>query len=91
MSRSLATIKTMLCGTDGQEPQAETTMQLAQEIYTFHLLGSLVDNLSRIDFEVRYLLYSFSRFSPQNDLNSVCLKIFLFIYPNSFDPIQTKI
>ena len=79
----------MLCGTDGQEPQAETTMQLAQEIYTFHLLGSLVDNLSRIDFEVRDLLYSFSRFS-QNDLNSVCLKIFLLIYPNSFDPIQKK-
>lgn len=51
LSRSLATMKSILCGGSEQESQTETTAQLAQEIYNAQLLLFLVDNLSRIDFE----------------------------------------
>lgn len=50
----------MLYGTAESEPQADIVVaQLAQELYNSNLLLLLVQNLSRIDFEVRFstLLY----------------------------------
>lgn len=44
----------MLYGTAETEPQADIVVaQLAQELYNSNLLLLLVQNLSRIDFEVR--------------------------------------
>ncbi len=43
----------MLYGTAEQEPQAELVAQLAQEMYHQNMLLLLVQNLNRIDFEVR--------------------------------------
>lgn len=53
-------IKNMLYGTAETEPQADIVVaQLAQELYNSNLLLLLVQNLSRIDFEVRlFELYS---------------------------------
>ena len=51
VSRSLSSMKSILCGGAEQEQQTETTAQLAQEIYNNHLLLFLIDNLSKIDFE----------------------------------------
>lgn len=53
VSRSLASMKSILCGGAEQEQQTETTAQLAQEIYNNHLLLFLIDNLNKIDFEGR--------------------------------------
>ena len=47
----------MLYGTAESEPQADIVVaQLAQELYNSNLLLLLVQNLSRIDFEVNILL-----------------------------------
>ena len=43
----------MLYGTAEQDPQAEMVAQLAQEMYHQNMLYMLVDNLNKIDFEVR--------------------------------------
>ncbi len=43
----------MLYGTAEQEPQAELVAQLAQEMYHQNMLLLLVQNLNRIDFEVK--------------------------------------
>lgn len=53
MSKNLVHIKNMLYGTAESEPQADIVVaQLAQELYNNNLLLLLVQNLSRIDFEV---------------------------------------
>ncbi len=46
-------IKNMLYGTAEQDPQAEMVAQLAQEMYHQNMLYLLVENLYKIDFEVR--------------------------------------
>lgn len=43
----------MLYGSGDQEPQTEMVAQLAQELYSSDMLLQLVDNLHRLDFEVR--------------------------------------
>ena len=49
----------MLYGTAETEPQADIVVaQLAQELYNSNLLLLLVQNLSRIDFEVRPNIYN---------------------------------
>ena len=46
----------MLYGTSDAEPQTDIIVaQLAQELYNSNLLLLLIQNLSRIDFEVRLL------------------------------------
>lgn len=53
VSKNLVHIKNMLYGTAETEPQADIVVaQLAQELYNSNLLLLLVQNLSRIDFEV---------------------------------------
>jgi hypothetical protein len=50
----------MLYGTSDAEPQADIIVaQLAQELYNSNLLLLLIQNLNRIDFEVRKY-YSFN-------------------------------
>ena len=46
-------MKNMLYGTADQEPQTEVTAQLAQEMYNNNMLHLLIQNLAKIDFEVR--------------------------------------
>lgn len=47
----------MLYGTAETEPQADIVVaQLAQELYNSNLLLLLVQNLSRIDFEVNNII-----------------------------------
>lgn len=49
-------IKNMLYGTSDAEPQTDIIVaQLAQELYNSNLLLLLIQNLNRIDFEVRDL------------------------------------
>jgi len=50
-SKSIVAIKGILYGTADQEPQQEIIAQLSQEIYSSHVLKTLVQNLHRIDFE----------------------------------------
>lgn len=52
MSKNLASLKEVLCGTGDKEPQTEAVAQLAQELYNTNLLISLIANLQKIDFEV---------------------------------------
>lgn len=52
VSKNLASLKEVLCGTADKEPQTEAVAQLAQELYNTNLLISLIANLQRIDFEV---------------------------------------
>ncbi|XP_026081380.1 calcium-binding protein 39-like [Carassius auratus] len=51
VSKNLASLKEVLCGTGDKEPQTEAVAQLAQELYNTNLLISLIANLQRIDFE----------------------------------------
>uniref|UniRef100_A0A8C1UA88 Calcium binding protein 39, like 1 n=1 Tax=Cyprinus carpio TaxID=7962 RepID=A0A8C1UA88_CYPCA len=51
VSKNLALLKEVLCGTGDKEPQTEAVAQLAQELYNTNLLISLIANLQRIDFE----------------------------------------
>ena len=44
----------MLYGTAELDPQAEMVAQLAQEMYHQNMLYMLVENLNKIDFEVRH-------------------------------------
>ena len=56
VSKNLLQIKNMLYGTSDAEPQTDIIVaQLAQELYNSNLLLLLIQNLSRIDFEVRQL------------------------------------
>ncbi|KAK1804062.1 hypothetical protein P4O66_020107 [Electrophorus voltai] len=51
VSKNLASLKEVLCGTGDKEPQTEAVAQLAQELYNTNLLITLIANLQRIDFE----------------------------------------
>lgn len=52
VSKNLLQLKNMLYGTSDQEPPTDIAVaQLAQEVYNVNLLGLLIDNLARIDFE----------------------------------------
>lgn len=56
VSKNLVLIKNMLYGTNDAEPQTDIIVaQLAQELYNSNLLLMLIQNLSRIDFEVCWL------------------------------------
>lgn len=52
VSKNLAAIKTMLYGTESQEPLTDQVAQLAHEMYDNNMLFLLVQNLAKIDFEV---------------------------------------
>ncbi len=45
-------MKTILYGTETQEPQTELAAQLAQEYYNHDMLLHLVKSLHKLDFEV---------------------------------------
>ena len=45
-------MKTMLYGTDTQEPQTELAAQLAQEFYNHDMLLHQAKNLHKLEFEV---------------------------------------
>jgi len=51
VSKNLTAMKQLLYGADNAEPQTEVVAQLAQELYSTHLLVQLIDNLQKIDFE----------------------------------------
>uniref|UniRef100_A0AAQ6AHH9 Calcium binding protein 39, like 1 n=1 Tax=Amphiprion ocellaris TaxID=80972 RepID=A0AAQ6AHH9_AMPOC len=51
VSKHLASLKEVLCGTGDKEPQTEAVAQLAQELYNTNLLIALIANLQKIDFE----------------------------------------
>ncbi|XP_013786491.1 protein Mo25-like isoform X2 [Limulus polyphemus] len=52
VSKNLMLMKNMLYGTSDQEPQTDIVLtQLAHELYNSNLLLSLIQNLSKIDFE----------------------------------------
>lgn len=51
VSKNLASLKEVLCGTGDKEPQTEAVAQLAQELYNTNLFIALIANLQRIDFE----------------------------------------
>ena len=54
VSRHLHQIKSMLYGTNDQEPQTDITVaSLAQEIYNSRILILLINNLSKIEFEAK--------------------------------------
>lgn len=53
VAKHLQAMKVMLYGSGDQEPQTEMVAQLAQELYSSDMLLQLVDNLHRLDFEVR--------------------------------------
>lgn len=56
VSKNLVLIKNMLYGTSDAEPHTEIIVaQLAQELYNSNLLLLLIQNLNRIDFEVRII------------------------------------
>jgi calcium binding protein 39 len=51
ITKNLSGIKTILYGTNDQEPQTEQIAQLAQEIYAAQLIKIMIDNLQKVDFE----------------------------------------
>ena len=55
MGKTLAAMKNMLYGTAEQDPQTELVAQLAQEMYNNNMLLLLINNLHKIDFEVRWI------------------------------------
>lgn len=57
VSKNLASLKEVLCGTGDKEPQTEAVAQLAQELYNTNLLIALIANLQRIDFEVGKMFF----------------------------------
>lgn len=52
-AKILVSMKTMLYGTESQEPQTELTAQLAQEFYNHDVPLHLIQNLQRLDFEAK--------------------------------------
>ena len=62
----------MLYGTAEQDPQAEMVAQLAQEMYHQNMLYMLVENLNKIDFEVRH-----SSFVVRNKILSIKLRFII--------------
>jgi hypothetical protein len=60
----------MLYGTSDAEPQTDIIVaQLAQELYNSNLLLLLIQNLNRIDFEVRKLRTLMFQFCCQKKKN----------------------
>ena len=61
VSKNLSAIKTLLYGSESQEPQTEIVAQLAHEMYDSNMLHFLIINLNKIDFEVgmftQYVMY----------------------------------
>ena len=53
-AKLLVSMKTMLYGTDTQEPQTELAAQLAQEFYNHDMLLHLAKNLHKLEFEVSW-------------------------------------
>lgn len=53
-SKILINIKNILYGDGESEPNAELVSNLAQEVYNTDLLGILVLNLDKFEFEVIY-------------------------------------
>lgn len=53
VSKNLSAIKTLLYGSESQEPQTEVVAQLAHEMYDSNMLHFLILNLNKIDFEGR--------------------------------------
>jgi calcium binding protein 39 len=49
-------LKQILYGTGEHEPQSEAVTQLAQETYNTNVLPQLINNLSKLDFEVRFII-----------------------------------
>lgn len=43
---------------DSEPPQTEVVAQIAQEIYSSHLLLIMIQNLAKVDFEVRVALHT---------------------------------
>ena len=52
LMKNLASMKSIMCGTDQHEPQSELVAQLSQELYKSEIIDIILKNLSRIDFEV---------------------------------------
>ncbi|KZT53597.1 mo25 protein [Calocera cornea HHB12733] len=53
VSKWLGAMKGILFGADGDEPSPELVAQLSQEVYSSDLLLSLVNSISKFDFEAR--------------------------------------
>ena len=53
VSKILTQIKTVLTGADNHDVQTDQVAQLSQEVYNSDLLPMLVQNVSKIDFEVK--------------------------------------
>ncbi|XP_076805227.1 calcium-binding protein 39-like [Clavelina lepadiformis] len=51
LMKNLASMKSIMCGTDQHEPQSELVAQLSQELYKSETINIILTNLSRIDFE----------------------------------------
>lgn len=73
----------MLYGTSDQEPQTDIVLaHLAQELYNSHLLLLLIQNLQKIDFEVRqifYTIYTYIRIFILGVLHGMCDKMCFII------------
>ena len=65
MSKNLLQMKTILYGDGEQEPNPELVSQLSQEIYQNDLLQLLVQNLSKLEFEVSFNPFSFLMFQGE--------------------------
>ncbi|XP_046854129.1 calcium-binding protein 39-like [Xenia sp. Carnegie-2017] len=53
VNKSLSYMKAMLYGTSEQEPQTELVAQLSQEFYNNRTIETLLNNLSKMDFEAK--------------------------------------
>jgi hypothetical protein len=91
VSKNLLQIKNMLYGTSDAEPQTDIIVaQLAQELYNSNLLLLLIQNLSRIDFEVSLLRklatgrigYVAVSFLPYKYIFFFCHHVFLGTFAN---------
>lgn len=60
VSKTLQSIKTLLYGTVDQEPATEQVAMLSTEMYQNNTLPLLVQNLARVDFEVRVRFFIIS-------------------------------
>ena len=59
-------MKTIMSGNDSQDPNTELMAQLAQEMYNSNTLLLLVQNLAKVEFEVRMLIFrSLSYFAKE--------------------------
>lgn len=54
ISRTLASIKTLISGDEANEPSPDVIAQVANEVYAQDLLSLMVINLAKFEFEVRW-------------------------------------